>query len=90
MPCHNEETAIGKVAADVRLALPGAATDVYDNNSTSRTVAAAARSGAIVRREQYQGKGRVVRRMLTDTGRHELKPLADLARYAPAKGRRRS
>src|SRR4051794_16836685 len=66
VPCYNEETAISKVVADFRAALPEAAIYVYDNNSTDRTVEAAARAGAVVRREQHQGKGRVVRRMFTD------------------------
>ena len=66
VPCYNEEAAIGKVVADFRAALPEAAIYVYDNNSTDRTVEAATSAGAIVRREQHQGKGRVVRRMFTD------------------------
>jgi glycosyltransferase involved in cell wall biosynthesis len=66
VPCYNEEAAIGKVVADFRAALPEAAIYVYDNNSTDRTVEAASKAGAVVRREQHQGKGRVVRRMFTD------------------------
>lgn len=66
VPCYNEEAAIGKVVADFRAALPDAPIYVYDNNSTDRTVEVAAAAGAIVRREQHQGKGRVVRRMFTD------------------------
>src|ERR1700754_4835573 len=66
VPCYNEEAAIGKVVADFRAALPDATVYVYDNNSTDRTREAAAKAGAIVRREQHQGKGRVVRRMFTD------------------------
>src|SRR5215510_15693441 len=66
VPCFNEEAAIGKVVADFRAALPDAAIYVYDNNSADRTVEAAAKAGAIVRRETHQGKGRVVRRMFTD------------------------
>jgi len=66
VPCYNEETAIAKVVADFRAALPDAAIYVYDNNSTDRTVEAATRAGATVRREQHQGKGHVVRRMFTD------------------------
>jgi glycosyltransferase involved in cell wall biosynthesis len=66
VPCYNEEAAIGKVVADFRAALPDAAIYVYDNNSTDRTREVAAAAGAIVRREQHQGKGRVVRRMFTD------------------------
>ena len=89
MPCCNEETAIGKVVANVRLTLPGAFIGVYDHDSTARAIEAA-RAGAIVRREQHQGKGRVVRRMFTDTGRRELRLLADLAQHAPARERRRS
>jgi glycosyltransferase involved in cell wall biosynthesis len=66
VPCYNEETAIGKVVADFRSTLPEANIYVYDNNSTDRTVEVAAQAGAFVRREQHQGKGRVVRRMFTD------------------------
>jgi glycosyltransferase involved in cell wall biosynthesis len=66
VPCYNEEAAIGKVVADFRAALPEAGIYVYDNNSTDRTVEVAAKAGAVVRREQHQGKGRVVRRMFTD------------------------
>jgi glycosyltransferase involved in cell wall biosynthesis len=66
VPCYNEEAAIGKVVADFSAALPEAAIYVYDNNSTDRTVEVATAAGAIVRREQHQGKGRVVRRMFTD------------------------
>jgi glycosyltransferase involved in cell wall biosynthesis len=66
VPCYNEEAAIGKVVADFRAALPDTAIYVYDNNSTDRTRDVAVAAGAIVRREQHQGKGRVVRRMFTD------------------------
>jgi len=66
VPCYNEEAAIARVVTDFRAALPDAAIYVYDNNSTDRTVEAATRAGAVVRREQHQGKGNVVRRMFTD------------------------
>jgi glycosyltransferase involved in cell wall biosynthesis len=66
VPCYNEEATIGKVVADFQAALPEATVYVYDNNSTDRTVEVATRAGAVVRREQHQGKGRVVRRMFTD------------------------
>jgi glycosyltransferase involved in cell wall biosynthesis len=66
IPCYNEQSAIGKVVADFRAALPEAGIYVYDNNSTDRTAEEAARAGALVRREQHQGKGHVVRRMFTD------------------------
>ncbi len=66
VPCYNEERAIAKVVADFRAALPDAAIFVYDNNSTDGTVEAARAAGAVVRRESYQGKGHVVRRMFND------------------------
>jgi glycosyltransferase involved in cell wall biosynthesis len=66
VPCYNEERAIAKVVADFRAALPEAALYVYDNNSTDGTVTAAEEAGAVVRRETYQGKGHVVRRMFND------------------------
>ncbi len=66
VPCYNEEAAIGRVVADFRAALPGAAIYVYDNNSRDRTADVAAAAGAIVRREPLQGKGNVVRRMFAD------------------------
>lgn len=47
--------------------LPNAAIYVYDNNSTDDTAQVAAATGAIVRREQLQGKGNVIRRMFADT-----------------------
>lgn len=66
IPCYNEEAAIARVVADFRAALPDAEIYVYDNNSTDRTVEAALRAGAVVRRERHQGKGHVVRRMFSD------------------------
>jgi glycosyltransferase involved in cell wall biosynthesis len=66
VPCYNEEITIGKVIADFRSALPKASIYVYDNNSTDDTVKVALSAGAIVRKEQRQGKGNVVRRMFAD------------------------
>lgn len=66
VPCHNEASAIGKVVADFRAALPRADIFVYDNNSTDGTAAVAAEAGAVVRHEPRQGKGHVVRRMFAD------------------------
>jgi glycosyltransferase involved in cell wall biosynthesis len=66
VPCYNEEHAVAKVVADFHAALPEAAIYVYDNNSTDNTVAAARAARAVVRRESYQGKGHVVRRMFND------------------------
>lgn len=66
VPCYNEEAAIGKVIRDFHEALPEAAIYVYDNNSRDQTMAKAREAGAIVRSEQRQGKGNVVRRMFAD------------------------
>ncbi len=66
IPCYNEEAAIAKVVQDFRAALPTATVYVYDNNSKDQTVARAKEAGAVVRREQRQGKGNVVRRMFAD------------------------
>ena len=66
VPCYNEETAIAKVVRDFREALPAATIYVYDNNSKDQTVARAREAGAVVRSEQRQGKGNVVRRMFAD------------------------
>lgn len=66
LPCYNEEAAIAAVIDGFRDVLPGATIYVYDNNSTDRTAEVAAGAGAVVRREPYQGKGNVVRRMLAD------------------------
>ncbi|HTO41366.1 MAG TPA: glycosyltransferase family 2 protein [Rhizomicrobium sp.] len=66
IPCYNEEAAIGAVVRDFQASLPAAAIYVYDNNSKDQTMARAAEAGAIVRREERQGKGNVVRRMFAD------------------------
>lgn len=66
VPCYNEEAAIAKVVRDFREALPEASVYVYDNNSRDQTMARAREAGAIVRSEQRQGKGNVVRRMFAD------------------------
>jgi hypothetical protein len=66
VPCYNEEQSIGKVVTDFAAALPEAQIYVYDNNSKDRTSEVAAAHGAIVRRENRQGKGNVVRRMFAD------------------------
>lgn len=66
LPCYNEEAAISGVVDSFQRALPSARIYVYDNNSTDRTREEAAKAGAIVRSEPYQGKGNVVRRMLAD------------------------
>jgi glycosyltransferase involved in cell wall biosynthesis len=66
IPCYNEEATIRNVVEMFHEQLPGAAVYVYDNNSNDKTAEVAAQCGAIVRREQQQGKGHVVRRMFSD------------------------
>ena len=66
LPCYNEEAAIADTVAGFRKALPGVVVYVYDNNSSDRTCAIAAKAGAVVRTERQQGKGHVVRRMFAD------------------------
>lgn len=66
IPCYNESKTIAKVVSDFKKQLPEANIYVYDNNSTDNTADIARQAGAIVRYEQRQGKGNVVRRMLTD------------------------
>jgi glycosyltransferase involved in cell wall biosynthesis len=66
IPCYNEEQTVAAVVRSFRAALPDADIFVYDNNSTDKTVEVAAIAGAIVRRENLQGKGWVVRRMFAD------------------------
>jgi glycosyltransferase involved in cell wall biosynthesis len=66
LPCYNEEAAIAATVAGFKKALPGAIVYVYDNNSSDRTCAIAAKAGAVVRTERQQGKGHVVRRMFAD------------------------
>lgn len=66
IPCHNEEVAIPRVVQAFAQHLPTARIFVYDNNSTDRTVEVALAAGALIGREQLQGKGNVVRRMFAD------------------------
>jgi glycosyltransferase involved in cell wall biosynthesis len=66
IPCHNEAVSIGKVVDEFRLVLPNATIYVYDNNSNDNTREVALKAGAIVREEELQGKGNVVRRMFSD------------------------
>ncbi|PWI34705.1 glycosyltransferase [Vibrio albus] len=66
LPCYNEEGAIANTIHGFIQALPECDVYVYDNNSTDNTVNEAKEAGAIVRKEQRQGKGEVVRRMFAD------------------------
>lgn len=66
IPCFNEAVSIAKVVTDFSAALPLARIYVYDNNSTDNTVELAKSAGAVVRKQELQGKGHVVRRMFAD------------------------
>ena len=66
IPCYNEEKTIAKVVKDAREALPDAVVYVYDNNSTDHTVELARDAGAVIRYENMQGKGNVMRRMFRE------------------------
>jgi len=66
IPCYNEEAAIATVVKDFRRFLPDADIYVYDNNSKDRTREVAEAAGAIVRNEPQQGKGSVMRRMMSE------------------------
>ena len=66
IPCFNEEPTIAGVVTHFREIMPASNIYVYDNNSTDRTAVTAEEAGAIVRREPFQGKGNVVRRMFAD------------------------
>lgn len=66
IPCYNEEKTISKVVKDYKKALPNADIYVYDNNSTDKTSEKALSAGAIVRYEQRQGKGNVIRTMFKE------------------------
>lgn len=66
VPCYNEGKTIEKVVTDFKRVLPEAVIYVYDNNSTDGTSEIAAKAGAVVRHEYYQGKGNVIRRMFQE------------------------
>lgn len=66
IPCYNEEITIEKVVKDFKRELPAADIYVYDNNSKDRTIEIAKKAGAIVKTENRQGKGNVVRTMFRE------------------------
>lgn len=66
LPCYNEALSIRKVVEDFRLVLPEAEIFVYDNRSSDDTSGEARAAGALVRSENWPGKGNVVRRMFSD------------------------
>lgn len=66
IPCYNESQTIAKVVSDFKKSLPEAKIYVYDNCSTDHTDLIARQAGAIVRYEDKQGKGNVLRRMFRE------------------------
>ena len=66
IPCYNEEITVGTTISAFRKALPSAVIYVYDNNSQDLTAERATIAGAVVKGEERQGKGHVVRRMFAD------------------------
>lgn len=66
IPCYNEAKTIEKVVKDYKKALSDATIYVYDNNSTDGTDKIAKKAGAIVRYENRQGKGNVIRTMFRE------------------------
>ncbi|MCO6521494.1 MAG: glycosyltransferase [Snodgrassella sp.] len=66
IPCYNEAITIEKVINDFRQAIPNSTIYVYDNNSIDNTSVIATNAGAIVKKENIQGKGAVVRKMFVD------------------------
>lgn len=66
IPCYNEELTIEKVVKDFKKELPHADIYVYDNNSKDETMNVAKKAGAIVKKENRQGKGNVVRTMFRE------------------------
>lgn len=66
IPCYNEELTIEKVVKDFKRELPEADIYVYDNNSKDKTAELAEKAGAIVRKENRQGKGNAVRTMFRE------------------------
>jgi glycosyltransferase involved in cell wall biosynthesis len=66
IPCYNEERSVAAVVQDFKKSLPQAEIHVFDNNSSDKTSAVAARAGAVVHKVMLSGKGNVVRRMFAD------------------------
>src|SRR6266566_2433186 len=65
IPCFNEAATIATVVREFRQVAPSAAVYVFDNNSTDGSAAIAEASGATVVRVLRQGKGNVVRAMMS-------------------------
>lgn len=65
IPCYNEERSVGKVIVDFKRACPEADVFVFDNNSDDQSARIAREAGAKVIPVRRQGKGNVVRAMLS-------------------------
>ncbi len=66
IPCLNEENTIGNVVESFKQYMPSSDIYVFDNNSSDKTLEIARLKGAIVKTENKQGKGAVIRRMFSD------------------------
>lgn len=64
IPCYNEAHTIAGVVRGFRAALPEATIYVFNNNSNDGSADLAARAGAVVIRENRQGKGYVMQAIL--------------------------
>lgn len=66
IPCRNEAATVASVVRAFRLALPGAAIHVGDNNSSDATAQIARQEQATLWSEGHAGKGDVVRRLFAE------------------------
>ena len=67
IPCYNEELTVNQVINEFKSKLPDAEIYVYDNNSTDKTLEIASNNpNCIVRTCTIQGKGAVVKQMLSE------------------------
>lgn len=65
IPAYNEEKTIGKVVMDFKKQLPEAKIYICDNNSDDKTSEIAEKKGACVLRENRQGKGYALQKLIT-------------------------
>lgn len=67
IPCYNEELTVNQVVADFKKNMPESIIYVYDNNSTDKTFELADKNpDCIARKCKIQGKGAVVKQMLSE------------------------
>jgi glycosyltransferase involved in cell wall biosynthesis len=64
IPAYNEEKTIGKVVKDFKKQLPEAKIYVCDNNSNDKTAEISEKTGAYVLKENRQGKGYALQKLL--------------------------